>query len=222
VIERAFAGNLSQEEPQIGRLIVVNTKSQLQQGATKVSQGAAIAAASLGSAAQSAAQEVAQRAQSAAASANAGLRAGTYSARGWVGPRLEEAADYTTSTAAPAVSAALTKQVAPRVSSALRTTARQVTPEDILRKRSLRSALAWTALSATVLAAAGAVATLVWRRYREAMAADTEPDTMVPGAGDGDGETSDAKTSDGTPQAGTTPAGDETDGSEPRPATSTW
>ena len=137
MIERALAGNLSQEEPQIGRLIVVNTKSQLRQGATRVSQGAAIAAASLGSAAQSAAQEVAQRAQSAAASANSGLRAGTHSARSWAGPRLEEAADYTTSTAAPAVSVALTKKVAPRVSAALRSTARQVTPPDMRRKRSL-------------------------------------------------------------------------------------
>ena len=172
---------------------MVNTKSQLQQGATRVSQGAAIAAASLGSAAQSAAQEVGQRAQSAASSANAGLRAGTHSARSWAGPRLEEAADYTTSTAAPAVSVALTKKVAPRVSSALRSTARQVIPPDMQRKRSLRSALAWTALSATVLAAAGAVATLVWRRYREAMDADTEPDAMVRGAGDGSAKASDPR-----------------------------
>lgn len=174
---------------------MVNTKSQLQQGATKVSQGAAIAAASLGSAAQAAAQEVAQRAQTAAASANAGLRAGTHSARGWAGPRLEEAAEYTTTTAAPAVSAALTKTVAPRLSSALRTTAWQVTPPDLRRKRSLRSALAWSALGATVLAGAGAVATLVWRRYRDAMDADSEPDTTVTSDGDGDG----AKASDGTP-----------------------
>jgi hypothetical protein len=216
VIERAVAGNLWQEEPQIGRLIVVNTKSQLQQGATRVSQGAAIAAASLGSAAQVAAHEVALRAQSAAASANAGLRAGTHSARGWAGPRLEEAAEYTTSTAAPAVSAALTKKVAPRVSSALRTTARQVTPPDLRRKRSLRSALAWSALSATVLAAAGAVATLVWRRYREAMDADTQPDTMVNSASDGTPQ------SEGTRQGDATPADEETDTSVPRPATSAW
>jgi hypothetical protein len=214
VIERAVAGNLWQEEPQIGRLIVVNTKSQLQQGATRVSQGAATAAASLGSAAQVAAQEVALRAQSAAASANAGLRAGTHSARGWAGPRLEEAAEYTTSTAAPAVSAALTKKVAPRVSAALRTTARQVTPPDLRRKRSLRSALAWSALSATVLAATGAVATLVWRRYREAMEADTQPDTVVNSAGDG------SQASGGTQQGGTPPGGKEADTSDPRSATS--
>ena len=194
---------------------MVNTKSQLQQGAAKVSQGAAIAAASLGPAAQAAAQEVAQRAQAAAASANAGLRAGTHFARGWAGPRLEEAAEYTTTTAAPAVSAALTKTVAPRVSSALRTTARQVTPPDLRRKRSLRSALAWSALSATVLAAAGAVATLVWRRYHEAMDADSEPDTTATSDG--------AQASDGTPaedaQSGDkAPDGQEADQS----ATSAW
>lgn len=200
---------------------MVNTKSQLQQGATRVSQGAAIAAASLGSAAQAAAQEVAHRAQSAATSANAGLRAGTHSARGWAGPRLEEAAEYTTSTAAPAVSAALMKTVAPRVSSALRTTARQVTPPDMRRKRSLRSALAWSALSATVLAAAGAVATLVWRRYREAMDADTEPDTAANSAGEG------AKASEGTPRGEGTKE-KETDATTPadteagKSATSAW
>jgi hypothetical protein len=216
VIERAFAGNLSQEEPQIGRLIVVNSKSQLQQGATRVSQGAAIAAASLGSVAQTAAQEAARLAQVAAASANAGLRAGTHSARTWVAPRLEEAADYTTSTAAPAVSAALTKQVAPRVSAALRTTARQVTPEDVRRKRSIRSALAWSALSATVLAATGAVATLMWRRYREAMAADSEPGAVAQGKRDGDTTTSEAARGDSTP------SDKETDTAVPRPATSTW
>ncbi len=196
---------------------MVNTKSQLQQGATKVSQGAAIAAASLGSAAQAAAQEVAQRAQVAAASANAGLRAGTHSARGWAGPRLEEAAEYTTTTAAPAVSAALTNTVAPRVSSALRTTAWQVTPPDLRRKRSLRSALAWSALSATVLAAAGAVGTLVWRRYREAMDADSEPDTTVTSAGD------DAKASDGS-QGEDAQSGDKApaDQEAGKSATSAW
>jgi hypothetical protein len=216
VIERAFAGNLWQEEPQIGRLIVVNTKRQLQQGATKVSQGAAIAAASLGSAAQAAAQDVAQRAQAAAASANAGLRTGTHSARGWAGPRLEEAAEYTTTTAAPAVSAALTNTVAPRVSSALRTTAWQVTPPDLRRKRSLRSALAWSALSATILAGAGAVATLVWRRYREAMDADSEPDTTVTSADD-------AKASDG-PQAEDAQSGDKAPSGQDsgKSATSAW
>ncbi len=142
-----------------------NTKVQLQQGATKVSQGAASAAATLTSAAQhaasaaksvaSGAQGAARRVQVAAASANAGLRAGTRSARRWVAPRLENAADYTTSTAAPAVSDTVTKTVAPRVAG---------------------------------LAAAGAIGTMIWRRYRAAMAADSEPDTVIHSVSD-DGAT---------------------------------
>jgi hypothetical protein len=217
VIERGFAGNLSQEEPQIRRLIVVNTKSQLQQGATRVSQGAAIAAASLGSAAQSAAQEVAQLAQSAAASTNAGLRAGTHSARTWAAPRLEEAADYTTSTAAPAVSAALTKKVAPRVSAALRTTAWQVTPPDVRRRRSIRSALAWTALSATALAAVGAISALVWRRYRDAANTGTGDDVTKSDDAQGEG-----MQGEGQEHGDAAPDGSETDTSVSRPATSAW
>ncbi len=175
-----------------------NTKVQLQQGATKVSQGAASAAATLTSAAQhaasaaksvaSGAQGAARRVQVAAASANAGLRAGTRSARRWVAPRLENAADYTTSTAAPAVSDTVTKTVAPRVSAALRTTARQLRPEDTRSRSSFRSGLAWTALSAAGLAAAGAIGTMIWRRYRAAMAADSEPDTVIHSVSD-DGAT---------------------------------
>jgi len=171
---------------------VVYTKVQLQQGARKVQQGAATAASGVGNVAQSAAQQAGQTASEAAAQAahsaalgahqaaaslNAGLRAGSLSARHWMAPRLENAADYTTSTMAPAVSDALVKNVAPRVAAVLRNTARQVDPEPRKSRSSLRSTLTWTALTAAVLAGAGAFGTLVWRRYRAAMAADTEPDS---------------------------------------------
>ena len=192
-----------------------NTKVQLQQGTTKVSQGAASAAASLSSVAQSAAsaaQGAAQRAQVAAASANAGLRAGTRSARRWVAPRLESAADYTTSTVAPAVSDTVTKTVAPRVSAALRTTARQVSPEDMRSRSSFRSGLAWTALSAAAMAAAGAIGTLIWRRYRAAMAADTEPDTVIHSVSDDSAASSEGTPADAAAEDASTP--------EPRPAKS--
>jgi hypothetical protein len=140
--------------------------------------------------AQQAAQLAVQQAQQAAAGMNSRVRAGTLSARGWLAPRLESAADYTTSTAAPAVSEALVKNVAPRVSGALRSTARQVSPPKARSsKPSLKSALAWTSLVATVLAAAGAAGTVVWRRYRAAMDADTQPDAAADGTRNADSVT---------------------------------
>src|SRR5258708_38567539 len=78
--------------------------------------------------------------------------------------------------------------VAPRLSAALRTNARQLRPEDTRSRLSFRSGLAWTALSAAAMAAAGAIGTLIWRRYRAAMAADTEPDSVIHSGGD-DGAT---------------------------------
>ena len=186
-IEPASAGNFELLKPQIGRLNVVNTKPRLQQGAARVQQGAATAATGISTAAQAAAQTAAQAtaqgAQSAMAGMNSGLRAGTYSARSWVAPRLENAADYTTQMA-PVVSQLLVKKVAPAVSQTLRNTARQVSPEDV-RKPRWRSAFAWIALVATAVAGTGA-GILAWRRYRESMAADTEPDTVVHNAGDAD------------------------------------
>jgi trimeric autotransporter adhesin len=182
---------------------VANAKDQLQQGAASLKSTAQSAAQSATLAAQAAANQAAHAAarqgRSAASGVNAGMRTGSRSARDWIAPRLENAADYTTSTAAPAISATLTKTVAPRVSSALRTTAQKVSTQEAKRARSLRSALTWTALSATVLAAAGAVATVVWRRYREAMAADTEHD---PGIHSVSGEGTPAKAAPGEdPQA---------------------
>jgi hypothetical protein len=134
--------------------------------AAAAAQTAAAAAQTAASAAQSAAQEVSSAAQTAAQGVNQGVRQGVYRARVWTVPRLESAADYTTAT------------MAPRVSSALRVTARQLSPED-MRQKSGRSALAWSILGAAVLAAAGAVAAMVRHRYRSAMAADTEEDAST-------------------------------------------
>jgi hypothetical protein len=170
---------------------VVYSKVQLNHGTTKVvKQQAASAAAGISSAAQSTAQGV----QQAAAGVSAGLRVGTIGARNWVAPQLEGAADYITATMAPTVSAALVKTVAPRVSGALRTTARQVS---VKQSRSpFRSALTWTALSATVLAAAGAAGMLAWRRYRAVVTAENGPDDPTRMAG------TDTVTAESTPAEG--------------------
>ncbi|HEY6495436.1 MAG TPA: hypothetical protein VIZ43_19335 [Trebonia sp.] len=112
--------------------------------------------------ATNAAQNASDAAQVAAAGLSKGLKDSVYTARSWAAPRLDNAADYCTAT------------VAPKVSSALRTTARQVSPADTTSsKRS--SVLTWSLLGAAVLAAAGAAAAIMRYRYRAAIAADTEP-----------------------------------------------
>ncbi len=138
------------------------------------------------SAAQCAAQSAGRRAQQGAQQASGflgpRLRGGAFSARRWAASQLEGAADYTTSTMTPAVSKTLVKTVAPRVSDTLRSTARQVSPPET--RSPLRRVLMWTTLGAAILAAAGAGGTLIWRRYRTAMAADTEADVVVYAAED--------------------------------------
>ena len=140
-----------------------NDTDSLAARARDASTAAAAAAQTAATAAQAAAQEVSSAAQTAAQGVNKGVRQGVYRARVWTAPRLESAADYTTAT------------MAPKVSSALRVTARQVSPQDMQRKNG-HSALAWSVLGAAVLAAAGAVAAMVRHRYRSAMAADTKED----------------------------------------------
>jgi hypothetical protein len=134
------------------------------------------------SAAASAARLAQQGAQEASSRLGPQLRDGAFSARRWAASQLEDAADYTTSTMTPAVSKALVKTVAPRVSGTLRSTARRVSPPD--PRSPLLRALRWTALGAAIAAGVGAAGTLVWRRYRTAMAADTEADVVVYAAED--------------------------------------
>src|ERR1700722_11367322 len=139
------------------------------QAATLSMQGAAsaiqskkaqAAAQQAAAAAQSAAHHASDAAQAAAQQAAVNVRKGVgqgmYSARTWAAPRLESAADYTTKTAAP------------KVSSALKKTARQVSPPSGRSKG--RRVLAWTALGAATLAAVGAGAAIVRYRYRAAIA----------------------------------------------------
>jgi hypothetical protein len=112
---------------------------------------------------QSAAQGISGAAQTAAAGVSKGVRQGMYVTRVWAAPRLESVADYTTVTAAPAVS------------SALRSTAQQVRPVDVNQKKS-RSMLTWSLLAAAVAATAGAAAALVTYRNRSSIEVEPEED----------------------------------------------
>ena len=134
--------------------------------ASNAAQNAAVAAQQAANAAQVAAQQAATVAVAAAHSAgdtatglNKQMKVQVISARRWAAPRLEGAADYTTG------------KVAPKVSSALRSAARQVTP--IEQKSKKRSALTWSLLAAAVAAGLGATAALVRYRYRATIATDS-------------------------------------------------
>jgi hypothetical protein len=137
---------------------------------SKKAQAAAQQAATAAqTAAHSASEAAAAAAQQAAFNVRKGVEQGVYSARTWAAPRLDSAADYTTNKAAP------------KVSSALKKTARQVSPPSGRSKG--RRVLAWTALGAGILAAVGAGAAIVRYRYRAAIAADSErPDSERPGS----------------------------------------
>jgi len=130
--------------------------------AAAASKAAQAAAAAAQTAAQNAAQTATLAAQSAAAGVSKGVQQGVYSARGWAAPVLHNAADYTTAT------------LAPKVSAALHSTADQVSPEDTRKKG--RSMITWSLLAAAVLAALGAAGVVVRKRFQDAMAADSEVD----------------------------------------------
>lgn len=156
--------------------------STVAQTAAAAAQSAAqTAAQTAATAAEAAAAGMNTAAQTAAANVSQGAKQGVYTARGWAAPRLESAADYVTATAAP------------KVSSALRSTAQQVRPP-APRRRTMRSVLAWSLLGAAVAAALGAVGAMIRQRTRAAIAADTEVDEA--------GETPGAKT-DSAPEGGT-------------------
>ena len=134
-----------------------NASSAAQNAASAAQNAANLAAA----AAASAAQNASGAAQTAAAGVTKGVKQGVYSARSWAGPRLDSAAEYCTTT------------VAPKVSAALHSTARQVTPPEA--KSSKRSVVTWSLLGAAILAALGAAAAAARYRYRAAIEADSEP-----------------------------------------------
>jgi hypothetical protein len=122
---------------------------------------AQVAAQNAAVAATNAAHSAGDVAQTTAASLNKGVKQGVYTARSWAAPRLDSAADYTTTTAAP------------KVSAALRTTARQISPADMKTSRRF-SVLTWSMLGAAILAALGAAAAVARYRYQAAIAADSE------------------------------------------------
>jgi hypothetical protein len=137
--------------------------------AQAAAQNAALSAAAAARTAAAAAQATAQ---TAASGVSSGVQQGVYSARSWTAPRLELAADH------------VTKTVAPSVSSALRSTAKQVKPVDPARQRT-RSALTWSLLGAAILATAGAAFALIRYQFRAATQDETvevgETATDVPG-----------------------------------------
>jgi hypothetical protein len=130
--------------------------------AAAASKAAQAAAAAAQTAAQNAGQTATLAAQSAAAGVSKGVQQGVYQARGWAAPVLHNAADYTTAT------------LAPKVSAALHSTADQVSPEDTRKKG--RSMITWSLLAAAVLAALGAAGVVVRKRFQDAVAADSGVD----------------------------------------------
>lgn len=158
--------------------------AQAAQNAAGLAQTAAQNAAVV---AASAAQNASGAAQTAASGVSKSVRQGVYTARNWAAPRLDSAADYCTTT------------VAPKVSGALRSTARQVSPAEAASTKRT-SVLTWSMLGAAVLAAVGAAAAVVRYRYRTAIAADSESaDEEVLGDSTG------SKAAPDTPGAGTPP-----------------
>jgi hypothetical protein len=122
-----------------------------QVAAQNAAQNAAVAARTAATAAQA-------TAQTAASGVSSGVQQGVYTARRWTAPRLELAAEH------------VTKTVAPSVSSALRSTARQVRPAEPAKRR---TALTWSLLGAAILATAGAAFALIRYQFRAATADET-------------------------------------------------
>jgi hypothetical protein len=165
--------------------------------ATSAAQNAAVAATSAAQNATSVAQNASGAAKTAASGLSKGLNDKVYTARSWAAPRLDNAAEYCTTT------------VAPKVSSALRTTARQVRPTD-MRKSKRSSILTWSLLGAAVLAGLGAAAVLVRYRYQTAIAADSEPAEEEVTADSTDSQTAPVSP-EGTRSPATTPTDKSTD-----------
>jgi hypothetical protein len=132
-------------------------------------------AAALGARAKDAAAQAVPVAQRAGATAVQGVRQGVQDARGWATPHVEEAVQGAGEWAALRLEEAadvVDATVAPKVSSALRSTARQVRPP-APAKPGVRKLLDWRLLLGfgAALAAAGATAAITMkRRYTSATA----------------------------------------------------
>jgi len=125
--------------------------------------------ATMGARAKDAAAQAVPMGQRAGTTAVQGVRRGVHDARQWTAPRLEDAAD------------AVTASVAPRVSAALRSTARQVRPEDT-KPAGVRRLLSWRWLlgAGAVIAAAGTTAVLAMRRRYLSATAEGKDDVEAP------------------------------------------
>jgi len=144
---------------------VKRARAKSSAAAANAAQNAALAAQNAAglatAAAASAAQSASGAAQTAAAGVSKGVKQGVYNARSWAAPRIDTAADYCATT------------VAPKVSTALHNTARQVRPVEATKsKRS--SILIWSVLGAAIVAALGAAAAMARYRYRAEIAAESE------------------------------------------------
>ena len=144
------------------------TRPMRARGRGRPAEAARVAAQTAQAAAQNAAQNRGARTQPAplvpppwpprprprraASGVSSGVQQGVYSARRWTAPKLELAADH------------VTKTVAPSVSSALRSTAKQVKPAEPKG----RTALTWSLLGAAILATAGAAFALLRYQFRAA------------------------------------------------------
>ena len=117
------------------------------------------AAQNAAAAARTAAVAAQATAQTAASGVSSGVQQGVYSARRWTAPRLELAAEH------------VTKTVAPSVSTALRSTARQVKPAEPAKRT--HSALTWSLLGAAIVATAGAAFALIRYQFRAATSDET-------------------------------------------------
>ena len=126
------------------------------QNAQVAAQNAAHNAAA---AARTAAVAAQATAQTAASGVSSGVQQGVYSARRWTAPRLELAAEH------------VTKTVAPSVSTALRSTAKQVKPAEPAKRTA--SALTWSLLGAAIVATAGAAFALIRYQFRAATSDET-------------------------------------------------
>lgn len=159
----ANAVKAAKQAQKAGSVAAANAAAAAQNAAVTAQNAAGLAQTAAQNAtvvATNAALTASEAAQAAAANVNKGVRQGVFSARSWAAPRLESAADYTS------------KTLAPKVSDALRATARQVSPPDA--KSSRKRVLAWTALGAAIATALGAAAAVARYRYQTAIAADSE------------------------------------------------
>jgi hypothetical protein len=157
------AANLAQMAAQHAA-VVAGKKAQVAldraQNSNGTVQNAATMAQVAAQNASSAAQSASSAAQSAAIVVSKNVADKVFIARKWAAPRLETAADYTANT------------VAPKVSAALRSTAKQVSPPE--PEKPGHRMLTWTMLAAGIVAGLGAAAALFRYRFRAAIAADSE------------------------------------------------